>query len=154
MNAVAVIALIVAIVSAVGTVGAFVVAQRSIKHVRKQAELALCQIHSLRTPAWGEPEMTEGEGTSWTVAVPLVSDTPLDSVRLGVLTHTDRTAGLHLESSDEGAPGGLELGGKATWRLHVDRQGDPATQVRITSTAGSGKWSTLIDLPLRAYEWE
>ncbi len=154
MHAVAIIALIVAIVSAVGTVGAFVVAQRSIKHVRKQAELALCQIHSLRTPAWGEPEMTEGEGTSWTVALPLVSDTPLDSVRLEVLTHADRAAGLRLQSSDEGAPGGLELGGKATWRLCVVRQGDPATQVRITSTAGSGRWSKLIDLPLSAYEWE
>lgn len=154
MNAVAVVALIVAIISAVGTVGAFVVAQRSIKHVRKQAELALCQIHSLRTPEWGEPEMTEGEGTSWTVALPLISDTPLDSVRLEVLTHADRTAGLRLQSSDEGAPGGLELGGKASWRLCVDPQGDPATQVRITSTAGSGKWSQLIDLPLSAYEWE
>lgn len=150
----AIVALIVAIASAVGTVGAFVVAQRSIKHIRKQTDLALHQIHALRTPEWGEVELTEGEGTSWTVGLPLVSDTPLDSVRLELLPDADRTPGLHLQSSDEGAPNGLELGGRATWRLSVDPQGYPATKVRITSVAGSGKWSKLIDLPLSAYEWE
>lgn len=149
----AVIALIVAIVSAIGTVGSLVVSQVSIKHVRKQADLALRQIHVLRTPEWGEVELESGAADSWTVNLPLVSDTPLDSVRLVVLVDPGQTAGLYLQSEDEGAAGGLELGANATWRLGLNQHGDPTTRVRITSTAGEDNWSVLIDLPLSVYAW-
>jgi hypothetical protein len=95
----------------------------------------------------------ESGGGSWTVNLPLISDTPLDSVRLKVLVDPGQTAGLYLDGDDEGAAGGIALGETATWRLRGNKQGDPTTRVRITSTAGKDKWSTLIDLPFSTYQW-
>lgn len=150
----AVTALVVAILSGLGTIASAIISQRSIKHVRNQANLALSQHHSLRTPQWGEADLVEIGDDSWEVHLPLISDTPLDSVQLEVIVGPGQTPGLHLRGSAEGALNGLELGGTATWRLGVNQQGDPTTRVRIASTAGKEKWSTLITLPLSAYGWE
>jgi hypothetical protein len=150
---VAVTALIVAIVSALGTVGSFIISQLSIRHVRNQANLALRQRHDLRTPEWGEADLVDNGAGSWTVNLPLVSDAHLDSVRLEILVDPGQTAGLYLNGDDEGAAGGLALGGKATWQLRVNEEGDPTTRARITSTAGEDSWSVLIDLPFSMYQW-
>lgn len=149
----AVTALIVAIVSALGTVAYAVISQLSIKHVRNQANLALRQLHDLRAPEWGEVELVESGDGSWTVNLPLVSDIRLDSVKLEVLVGPGQTAGLYLQGDDEGAAGGLQLGESASWQLRVNEEGDPTTRARITSTAGEDSWSVLIDLPFSMYQW-
>jgi hypothetical protein len=153
-DSVANIALIVASASAAGTLGSFVVSQLSIKHVRKQAALALRQLHALRKPEWGDAELVDSGAGKWKADLPLISDTHLDSVRLQILVDPGQTAGLYLDGDDEGAPDGLALGEKATWRLRVNEKGDPTTRARVTSTAGKDKWSALIDLPFSIYEWK
>ena len=71
------------------------------------------QHHNLRAPEWGDPDLEES-GAAYTVSLPLLSDTPLDSVRLPVLVDRGQTAGVVVEGGDEGAPAGLDLGEAAT----------------------------------------
>lgn len=144
------IALIIA--SSVAATGTAVGAVYAIKHGRRQARLASRQHHDLQEPQWGKPELA-GSGDSDTVRLPLLSDTPLDSVRLQILVDNGQTAGLVLEGGDEGAPTGLEQGEAATWRVRVDPQGDSTTKARVTATAGNHEWTVLIDLPFSTYHW-
>jgi hypothetical protein len=67
-------------------------------------------------PQWGEPELAESGTSYYTVSLPLLSDTFLDSVRLEILVGRGQTAGVVLEGGDEGAPTGLDQGEAATWR--------------------------------------
>lgn len=144
------IALIIA--SSVAATGTVVGAVYAIKHGRRQARLASRQHHDLQEPEWGKPEL-EGSGPSYTLRLPLLSDTFLDSVRLEIIVDHGQTAGVVLEGGDEGAPGGLDLGEAATWRLRVDPQGDSTTTARVTASAGNHEWSKLIELPFSIYIW-
>jgi hypothetical protein len=144
--------LIVAGVAASAAVGSYLVYQLGLKYLRRQGNLSSRQLHDLQAPEWGKPEAAES-GDSWTVTLPLLSDTPLDSVRLAVLVDHGQTAGLRLLGGAEGAPTGLDMGEAATWRLRVDPDGDPTTRARVTAYAGNHEWSVLIDLPFSTHNW-
>jgi hypothetical protein len=146
------IALIFSGVVAAGAVAAITYGGISIKHARRQARLASRQHHDLQAPAWDKPELAES-GASYTLSLPLLSDTFLDSVRLQILVDHCQTAGVVLEGGDEGAPTGLDQGEAATWRVRVDPQGHPTTKARVTATAGNHDWSVLIELPFSTYQW-
>jgi len=139
-------------IGAFAAVGSYLVYQLGLKYLRRQANLASRQLHDLQAPRWGKPEAAES-GDSWIVTLPLLSDTPLASVRLAVLVDHGQTAGLHLLGGDEGAPTGLDMGEAATWRLRVDPDGDPTTRARVTANAGNHEWTVLIDLPFSSYNW-
>lgn len=132
--------------------GAYVVYQIGLKYGRRQATLAARQLHDLQEPQWGDPELEESDA-GWIVRLPLLSNTFLESVRLAVVVGPSQTAGLYLEGDDEGAPGGLDMGEAATWRVRVDPQGDPTTKARVTASAGNHEWPKLVDLPLSVYNW-
>jgi len=146
------IALFFSAVVAAGAVAAIAYGRFATRHGRRQSDLAMHQHHNLRAPEWGDPDLEESDA-AYTVSLPLLSDTPLDSVRLHVLVDRGQTAGVVVEGGDEGAPAGLEQGEAATWRVRVDPHGDPTTKARVTATADNHEWSVLIDLPFSTYQW-
>ena len=154
-------ALVISIISALAAVGSFVVARRGIAAAQtqaaaaqQQAALALRQLHALRAPTWGKPELEDLGNNAWSMRIALASDIELDGVRLEVLTTTGKRAGLYVQSVDEGALAGLKLGESAVWRLGIDPAGDPSTTVRLTARRGADEWRSVIELPLSAYNWD